>query len=274
MAAWEGGEQGTLLGIHGLTGNYAHMMALAESLTPDFRMFAYDVRGRGDSDPADNPSSLRRHAEDAAAIIERLGLKDVVIVGHSMGGYIGAMTAGLSDKVRGVVLLDGAGKVTQQECDMLTPALSRLDKLFPDAGAYEEGVKPTYKAMGLEWNKFIEAGVRHEIGLWKKELGGDGVSWKYKGDSARIREDLQSCVDYEHAAVFGAARCPFMLAYASGKMGGGAPLYQEGPAYDIVKRLVPDLDYYKSPANHYTLALETQTELNSRIRAFAARCGL
>ena len=273
MAEWEGSSERTILGIHGLTGNYAHMMALAESLTPQFRMLAFDVRGRGESGPAENPSCLMNHAKDAAEIIDALDLKNVLIVGHSMGGYIGAMVSGLSDKVKGVVLLDGAGMVTRQECELLTPALSRLDKIFPSAEAYEEGVKPTYKLMGLEWNKYIQAGVRHEIGLWTPDKGGDGVQYKYKGDSARIREDLFSCVDYNHAEVFGAARCPFLLVYASGNMGGGKPLYQES-AYDIVKKLVPALDYYKSPSNHYTLALETQPVLNSRIEAFAKNCGL
>ena len=272
LADWGGNPERTILGIHGLTGNYAHLMALAEALNPDFRLISYDVRGRGDSDPADNPSCLMNHARDAAAIIDALGLGKCLIIGHSMGGYIGAMTAGLTEKVKGVVLLDGAGRVTQQEGDMLAPALARLDKIFPAAEDYVQGVKPNYSAMGLPWNAFIDTAVRHEIGLWTKERGGDGVQYKYKGDPARIREDLQSCIDYPHAQVFAAAKCPFLLVYASGNMGGGVPLYQENSAYDIVKSLVPDLDYFKSPSNHYTLALERQPELNARIRAFAARC--
>ncbi len=273
VAEWAGNPERTILGIHGLTGNYAHMMALAESLTPDFRLISYDIRGRGDSDPADTPSCLMNHARDAVALIEALDLKKVLIVGHSMGGYIGAMAAGLTDRIKGVVLLDGAGRISREGGNLLAPALSRLEKLFPSAESYVDGVKANYSAMGLEWNKFIDAGVRHEIGLWSKDKGGDGLQYKYKGDPGRIWEDIQSCIDYPHEQVFAAAKCPFLLVYAAGNMGGGVPLYQEGPAYDIVKKLVPDLDYYKSPSNHYTLALETQPILNERIKAFATRCG-
>lgn len=258
-----------VLGIHGLTGNYAHMLTLAKALGSDFSFTSYDVRGRGNSSPANNPSSLLQHAKDAKALLDFLDLQHVLVIGHSMGGYISAILAGLSDRVAGIVLLDGAGKVTQQECDMLAPALGRLDKIFPSAEAYIEGVRPNYEAMGLSWNLFLEQAVLHEIGPWPQEPG----RFKYKGDSARIMEDLQSCVDYDHAQIFAKIKCPVMLAYASGNMGTGNPLYQE-QAYTVIKDLIPNLTYFKSPANHYTLALENQPVLNEKIKEFAKKCSL
>ena len=272
LAEWEGNPERTIVGIHGLTGNHVHMMALAEALTPAFRFAAYDVRGRGDSDPADSPSNLMKHARDAVALIEALGLKKCLLVGHSMGGLIGALAAGLSERIAGLVLLDGGGRVTQQEIDALEPAMARLDKLFPSVEAYVTGVKPGYVAMGLPWNPFIDAAVRHEIGLWTGKRGGDGEQYRYKGDSARIREDLLSSITYDQEAVFAAINCPVMLVYASGNMG-ARPLFQEESTYAIVRKMIPELDYFKSPANHYTLVLERQPELKKRIEMFAARCG-
>ena len=62
-------------------GTYAHVVAV-------------DNRGRG---PSDQQPGLRYrledYAADAAGVIEALGLKDVVVLGHSMGARIGIMLA-------------------------------------------------------------------------------------------------------------------------------------------------------------------------------------
>src|SRR5215472_2164501 len=59
-----------------------------------FRVVAHDRRGHGQSSQASDRNDMDGYADDLAAVIEALKLKDVTLVGHSTGGgevarYIG-----------------------------------------------------------------------------------------------------------------------------------------------------------------------------------------
>src|SRR6187549_3367497 len=59
-----------------------------------FRVVAHDRRGHGRSSQASSGNDMNGYADDLAAVIETLDLKDATLVGHSTGGgevarYIG-----------------------------------------------------------------------------------------------------------------------------------------------------------------------------------------
>ncbi len=59
-----------------------------------FRVIAHDRRGHGFSDQPWNGNTMDQYADDLAELIEKLDLKDMVMIGHSTGGgevahYIG-----------------------------------------------------------------------------------------------------------------------------------------------------------------------------------------
>src|SRR5207342_905378 len=59
-----------------------------------FRVIAHDRRGHGRSSQASSGNDMNGYADDLAAVIETLDLKDAMLVGHSTGGgevarYIG-----------------------------------------------------------------------------------------------------------------------------------------------------------------------------------------
>ena len=67
------------------------MLFLAQN---GFRTVAHDRRGHGRSSQASSGNDMDGYADDLAAVIEALGLKDATLVGHSTGGgevarYIG-----------------------------------------------------------------------------------------------------------------------------------------------------------------------------------------
>jgi len=67
------------------------MLFLAEH---GFRAVAHDRRGHGRSSQASSGNDMNGYADDLAAVIEKLDLRDVTLVGHSTGGaevarYIG-----------------------------------------------------------------------------------------------------------------------------------------------------------------------------------------
>jgi pimeloyl-ACP methyl ester carboxylesterase len=69
----------------------AQMLFLAQN---GFRVVAHDRRGHGRSSQASSGNDMDGYADDLAAVIEALDLKDAILVGHSTGGgevarYIG-----------------------------------------------------------------------------------------------------------------------------------------------------------------------------------------
>ena len=87
----ESGQGQPLLFIHGMCGSADVWMDQMERLSPTYRCVAYDRRGhtRSPLPPSDIPPGLvTLHADDAAALIERLGLAPVVLVGSSGGARI------------------------------------------------------------------------------------------------------------------------------------------------------------------------------------------
>src|SRR5256886_9370387 len=67
------------------------MLFLAQN---GFRVVAHDRRGHGRSSQASSGNDMNGYADDLAAVIEALDLKDAALVGHSTGGgevarYIG-----------------------------------------------------------------------------------------------------------------------------------------------------------------------------------------
>ena len=72
-----------------------------------FRTIAHDRRGHGRSDQTWDHNTMDQYADDLAAVIEALDLRDVVLVGHSTGGgevvrYLGRHG---SDRVRKVMVV-------------------------------------------------------------------------------------------------------------------------------------------------------------------------
>ncbi len=51
-----------------------------------YRVIAHDRRGHGRSDQPWNGNNMDQYADDLAELIEKLDLKDVILVGHSTGG--------------------------------------------------------------------------------------------------------------------------------------------------------------------------------------------
>ena len=84
-----------------------------------FRCIAFDRRGHGRSDVPGRGYDMDTLADDVAAVIDTLGLKDVILVGHSMGGaevvrYLGRHGTG---KVKKVVLLAAVAPYIVQTAD-------------------------------------------------------------------------------------------------------------------------------------------------------------
>ncbi|HUE46801.1 MAG TPA: alpha/beta hydrolase [Aestuariivirgaceae bacterium] len=98
-----------VLCLSGLTRNSRDAQPLAEQIASDRRVIAPDYRGRGRSAYAPDWSSYTVEVElaDAIALLDRLGVGKVVLIGTSRGGLIAMLMAALHrDRLAGVLLND------------------------------------------------------------------------------------------------------------------------------------------------------------------------
>lgn len=83
-----------MLCVHGGAAHAHWFDFVAPGFTAAHHVRALDLRGHGDSAWADPPHyTYERYAADLAEAVERLDLRDFVLVGHSMGGLVALLYA-------------------------------------------------------------------------------------------------------------------------------------------------------------------------------------
>lgn len=94
--------------LHGLFGSSRNWASQSRQLAADWQVAALDVRNHGDS-PWSEDMSYRAMAGDVLAYLDRAGLSDAVMLGHSMGGKAAMATALLApERVCALVVVDMA----------------------------------------------------------------------------------------------------------------------------------------------------------------------
>ncbi len=100
----------TVMVMHGVTLQWWVWSAVMRLLGDDCRVFAWDMRGHGESIPGSDGITLEAVGRDIATVIEHLELREVTLVGHSMGGMaLGSFVAegqhAISDRVAKLVFV-------------------------------------------------------------------------------------------------------------------------------------------------------------------------
>ena len=95
-----------LVFLHYYGGSYRTWKYVTPSLAKSHRTVALDHRGWGESDTPAAGYALADHADDTAGVIEALGLRRYVLIGHSMGGKVAMLLASRRpDGLAGLVLV-------------------------------------------------------------------------------------------------------------------------------------------------------------------------
>jgi pimeloyl-ACP methyl ester carboxylesterase len=97
-----------MLLLHGLGDCAANWERFGAAMSADYRVVAPDLRGHGDSQRSgDAAYGLRDHVADVEAVVDRLALGRMVLVGHALGGRIAvAYAAAHPDAVAAVCIVD------------------------------------------------------------------------------------------------------------------------------------------------------------------------
>ena len=162
------GKQGPpIICVHGITINAFCFQALADNLAVDHRVFAYDLRGRGDSDKPESGYSIPLHADDLAELINELGLDRPVVVGHSLGGLIALHFATrYPEKLSKLVLVDAGTsllwRTPAERPAWLTASLGRLGTSVASFKEYTQRLKAA-PFLGSYWNEYMDLYYDHDV---------------------------------------------------------------------------------------------------------------
>ena len=169
---WGDPDHPTLLMLHGICQQAHSWDFISLALAHQYHVIALDARGHGDTQwPPDADYSLDAHQRDLNAVADALGLRNFILIGHSMGGRNGYVFASRHpDLVRGLVIVDtGPGQVA---------AGSRRIRNFitlPDRlNSYEEFVERVMEYTGRPaW--MVHGSLQHTI----RETADGKWTWKY-----------------------------------------------------------------------------------------------
>jgi len=159
-----------LLCLPGLTRNSKDFEPLANALNETRRIVALDYRGRGCSQNAADPSTYtpRHELADAVALLDRLQIGQVCVIGTSRGGIIAMLMAAMcGPRIAGAVLNDIGPRLEPQGLERIVSLISQPPSFasWSDAVAALKASNPGIVNLPEEgWNAFANRVFTEELG--------------------------------------------------------------------------------------------------------------
>ncbi len=146
-----------LLFVHGWSCDSRYWREQVPHFAEEYCVMTMDLAGHGSSGQQRKVYSLDGFAQDVKAVIEAVGPKQVILIGHSFGGEIAASAARLEpQKVIGIIGAD---------------TLHNLDETFSKEEGYKliglDGIKKDFKPAVREFVKqMMGKDIRPELSNW------------------------------------------------------------------------------------------------------------
>lgn len=264
LAAWQATGR-PILCVHGITANCRCWDLMAEALLPDYRVIAMDLRGRGQSDKPSQGYSLDHHLQDINCLLDDLQIDRAVIMGHSLGAFIGlAFAARYPQRVDRLILVDGAGDLSPEQFEevfiAIKPALDRLGRVFASADDYLNKMKAA--PYMHPWSPVIETYYRYEL-----EAVEGGVRTNI--DPAHIQEEAANIRKVDCASFYPKVKSKVLILRApNGLLSRKDLLLPE----DVIARMIreiPDARRFDvEGVNHYGIVFQPHAARDQAIREF------
>jgi pimeloyl-ACP methyl ester carboxylesterase len=132
------GEGPVLVFIHGLSGCWQNWLENIPNFARSHRVIALDLPGFGASPMPLEKITISGYAAVVDELLDSLGIERAVVVGNSMGGFIGAELAiAFSTRVEKLVLVSAAGLTTQEmHNDRVLGGLRRAENVLAASSAW------------------------------------------------------------------------------------------------------------------------------------------
>jgi pimeloyl-ACP methyl ester carboxylesterase len=259
----EGKGNQTILFVHGLANYLPVWNAQIKHLSKSFRCIAVDLPGNGLSSSGDYPYSMFFYAETIRLFIEQLQLKQVILVGHSMGGQIGMMAAlrypELIDKL---ILLAPAGieEFDSHEKFLMIQMLAFGEFLYADELHLEHAIKESFYKT-TDGMKTIIADLKKILLMHK------GTAWRNM-----CKKSIAGMLNEQVAGFLPQLSIPTLVVFGEkDKFIPSRLLHPSENAHTISQKsatLIPDCTYKVIPDCGHFLQIENATEINELIYSY------
>ena len=259
VARWGGGDV-LAVAAHGITASHLAWAGVGEHVQRDLTLVAPDLRGRGDSHALPGPYGMAQHARDLLVVIDAAGAARAIVVGHSMGGFVAAVFAGMfPERTAAVVMVDGGpaiGPPLPADADVdvvlsrvIGPALDRLDRRFASREEYRAFWRrhPAFADSGADLAR-LDAYADHD-------LHGPPGDLRSKVSADAVRADGRDTLlnDAMRRAVAEIAAPAVLLLAERGMLDEETPLFPDGAVARLRTR-EGALEVIRVPdTNHYTI---------------------
>ncbi len=162
----------TVLCMHGLTRNSADFAGLAEYLSQRYRVVSVDNRGRGLSEYDSNVANYNPgvYVQDMFALLDELGIEQVILCGTSMGGLMSFMMGAMqTGRIRGMIINDICPEIDPAGLERIKSYVGKSQpvKTWADAIAQAKAINgiafPDFTES--QWEDFTRGVYREENGV-------------------------------------------------------------------------------------------------------------
>ncbi len=244
------GDRGPVICLPSIAGHKGSFTALAQRLSPEYRILALDLRGRGESDKPTNGYGFAYHARDILAFADALGFETFSLIGHSFGATAGVYLASIQpSRVRSLVLIDGGADPKAETLQLMRQGIRRLDKTYPSLAEYLEMQRGV--SYHKPWTPALETYLTQDV-----IVQSDG-SVQSKSSAKALERDLDMHFYYSMCLHFPNLKCPVLfLRPQQGLLGTSGHVYSDAEAINIV-RFIPNCKKASvQGGNHYTMLIQ------------------
>lgn len=237
---WDYGQEGKppLMLVHGGLDHSRSWDAIATEFSRDYRVYAYDLRGHGNSDWAPGAMySMAEHVLDLTVLIDIVNKGGPMpIVGHSLGGMIVLHYAGLyPDRVSHVVSIEGIGFPPGHR--LHGPASERLRKWIESVRGMDRRTPKAYANLESAVARMKEANPRLSDEMARR-LTLHGTNWNAEGALTwKFDNYFRAMAPYGHhmqdaIEIFSRISCPALFFWGLQSF---APLPDGDPRYEAIR---------------------------------------
>jgi pimeloyl-ACP methyl ester carboxylesterase len=141
-----GARSPALILVHGFSCDQNYWKEQVAPFSRDFRVVTMDLAGHGESGLGRKEWTMEAYGSDVAAVVEALDLKNVILIGHSMGGAVILKAARrLPGRVKGLVVVD-----TYEDFATWWTTEEMEEFLAPFRENFVEAADPWIRSMFLE----------------------------------------------------------------------------------------------------------------------------
>jgi pimeloyl-ACP methyl ester carboxylesterase len=231
--------------VPGLSSNCRSFDLVAAALAErGHDVVALDLRGRGRS-AATNAGThgWRLHAQDVLDAAASLGFGPFDLIGHSMGAFVSMQAAALAaERIRRLVLIDGAGVPEPAALPPILAAVQRLGAVYPSRDAFCDVVQNAGAAQ--PWEELWKTHYLDEL-----EDVPSGVQARTSKDA--VLEDIVYGSSQDATAFWSRLTMPTLLVRAGRPLLPGAGFIVGAALRDAFLEAVSSAEAVEIDANHY-----------------------